>query len=94
MVPLVANVLAAPITEPAEIVRRLVEQVTGTVRWRKSVAYMAAHGTSTFYEIGSGKVLTGLIKRIVDNAENLAVGTPQDVEAFKLTFVGADLRQN
>ncbi len=66
-----------------EIVRRLVEQVTGTVRWRESVTYMAAHGTSTFFEIGSGKVLTGLIKRIVDDAENLAIGTPQDVEAFK-----------
>ena len=89
VVPLVANVIAAPIKEPDEIVRRLVEQVTGTVRWRESVAYMAAQGTSTFYEIGSGKVLTGLIKRIVEGAENLAVGAPPDVEAFKLTFAGA-----
>ena len=83
-VPLIANVLAAPITEPAEITRRLIEQVTGTVRWRESVAYMAAHGVTMFCEIGSGKVLSGLIKRIADGAQNLTVGTPQDVDAFKL----------
>jgi [acyl-carrier-protein] S-malonyltransferase len=83
VVPLVANVLAAPITEPNEIARRLIEQVTGTVRWRESVAYMAAHGATTFCEIGSGKVLSGLIKRIVEGSQNLAIGTPQDVDAFK-----------
>lgn len=87
-VPLVANVLATAITEPAEISRRLVEQITGTVRWRESVIFMATHGTSAFYEIGSGKVLSGLIKRIADGAENLAIGTPQEVEAFKLARVG------
>src|SRR5262245_46283553 len=87
-VPLVANVLATAITEPAEISRRLVEQITGTVRWRESVIFMATRGTTAFYEIGSGKVLSGLIKRIADGAENLAVGTPQEVEAFKLARVG------
>ena len=81
-VPLVANVLAAPITEPAEIVRRLVEQVTGAVRWRESVAAMAAAGVSTFYEAGAGKVLSGLVKRIAAGASGTAVGTPEDVAAF------------
>ena len=66
--PLVSNVLAAPITEPDEIRRRLIEQVTGTVRWRESVAYMAAHGVTRFFEIGAGKVLSGLVKRIAEGA--------------------------
>jgi [acyl-carrier-protein] S-malonyltransferase len=81
-VAIVANVIAAPVKEPKEIVSRLIEQVTGTVRWRESVIYMAKHGTNTYFEIGPGKVLGGLIKRIVDGSENLAIGTPQDVEAF------------
>ena len=89
VVPVIANVLAAPLTEPVEILRRLVEQITDTVRWRKSVAFMAAHGTTAFYELGSGKVLSGLIKRIADGVDTLAVGTPQDLEAFKLAFVAA-----
>jgi [acyl-carrier-protein] S-malonyltransferase len=89
VVPVIANVLAAPLTEPADILRRLVEQITDTVRWRESIAFMAAHGTTAFYELGSGKVLSGLIKRIADGADTLAVGTPQDVEAFKLAFVAA-----
>jgi [acyl-carrier-protein] S-malonyltransferase len=88
-VPVIANVLAAPVTEPTQILRRLVEQITDTVRWRESVAFMAAHGTTAFYELGSGKVLTGLIKRIAEGVETLAVGTPQDVEAFKLAFIKA-----
>ena len=66
--PLVSNVLAAPITDPDEIRRRLVEQVTGTVRWRESVAYMAGQGVTRFFEIGAGKVLSGLVKRIADGA--------------------------
>ncbi len=70
-VPLVANVLAQPITEPAEIVRCLVAQVTGTVRWRESIVFMAQAGVTAFYEVGAGKVLTGLIKRIADAAERL-----------------------
>jgi [acyl-carrier-protein] S-malonyltransferase len=82
-VALVANVLARPIREPAEIVRRLVEQVTGTVRWRESITLMAAAGVNTFYEIGAGKVLTGLVKRIADGATGSAIGTPDDIVAFK-----------
>jgi [acyl-carrier-protein] S-malonyltransferase len=82
-VPVVANVLAQPITDPAEIVRRLVEQVTGTVRWRESVAFMAGAGVTTFYEVGAGKVLTGLVRRIAESATAAAIGTPDDVAAFK-----------
>ncbi len=82
-VPLVANVAARPITDPAEIVRRLIEQVTGTVRWRESVAYMAGEGVTTFYEVGTGKVLSGLVKRIADGAAGVAIGAPDDVAAFR-----------
>ncbi len=82
-VPLVANVLASAITDPEEIKRRLVEQVTGTVRWRESVAYMAAQGVQTFYEVGAGKVLTGLVKRLAEGASGVAVGTPADIAAVK-----------
>ena len=82
-VPVVANVLARPIDDPREIVRRLVEQVTGTVRWRECVAHMAGAGVTTFYEVGSGKVLTGLLKRIADGATGVTVGAPDDVAAFK-----------
>jgi len=81
VVPLVANVLAAPITDPAQIRQRLVEQVTGTVRWRECVARMAADGVMQIYEIGSGKVLAGLAKRIVPTLDASAVGTPQDIDA-------------
>ena len=80
-VPLIANVLAAPISDPAEIKRRLVEQVTGTVRWRECVARMAADGVTTIYEIGAGKVLAGLAKRIVPTLNATSIGTPQDIEA-------------
>jgi [acyl-carrier-protein] S-malonyltransferase len=83
VVPVVANVLAKPISDPAEIVRRLVEQVTATVRWRECVAFMAGDGVTDFYEVGSGKVLTGLLKRIADGATGSAIGTPEDVAAFK-----------
>ena len=82
-VPLVANVFAKPITEPAAIVRSLVRQVTGTVRWRESVLFMAQVGVTTFYEIGSGKVLAGLIKRIADTATVSSIGTPDDIARFK-----------
>jgi [acyl-carrier-protein] S-malonyltransferase len=82
MVPVVANVLAKPIQAPDEIVRSLVMQVTGTVRWRESVVFMAQAGVTKFYEIGAGKVLSGLIKRIADGATTSAVGTPDDVAAF------------
>jgi [acyl-carrier-protein] S-malonyltransferase len=83
VVPVVANVVAGPISDPQDIVRRLVEQVTGTVRWRECVAYMAGQGVKTFYEVGAGKVLTGLLKRIADGATGSAIGTPEDVAAFK-----------
>jgi len=83
VVPVVANVLAAPIEDPQEIVRRLVEQVTGTVRWRECVEAIAAAGVTQFYEVGAGKVLTGLLKRIAPGATGGAIGTPDDVAAFK-----------
>ena len=83
VVPVVANVLAKPISDPAEIVRALVAQVTGTVRWRECVGVMAGAGITTFYEAGAGKVLTGLAKRLAEGATASAVGTPDDVAAFK-----------
>jgi [acyl-carrier-protein] S-malonyltransferase len=82
-VPVVANVVAQPISEPQEIARRLVEQVTGTVRWRECVSYMAGAGVTAFCEVGAGKVLTGLLKRITEGATGTAIGTPEDVTAFK-----------
>jgi [acyl-carrier-protein] S-malonyltransferase len=87
-VPVVANVEAAPITDPAAIRDALVRQVTGTVRWRESVAHMAAQGVESFYEVGSGKVLTGLVKRIAAGASATAIGTPEDVAAFKTSLNG------
>jgi [acyl-carrier-protein] S-malonyltransferase len=83
-VPLVANVLARPTSDPAEIVRSLVGQVTGTVRWRESIAFMAQAGVTTFYEVGSGKVLSGLVKRIAEGASGVAIGAPDDVAAFRV----------
>ena len=80
VVPVVANVLAAPISDPAEIRQRLVEQVTGTVRWRESVRFLAGAGVARLVEVGSGKVLTGLVKRIVDGVEAVALNTPEDIE--------------
>src|SRR5579885_1810531 len=82
-VPVVANVLAKPIDDPAAIVQALVKQVTGTVRWRECVAAMAQAGVTQFYEVGAGKVLSGLIKRIADGAAATAIGTPEDVAAYK-----------
>jgi [acyl-carrier-protein] S-malonyltransferase len=87
--PLVANVLATEITDPDEIRRRLVEQVTGTVRWRESVAYMASRGVTRFFEIGAGKVLSGLVKRIADGAVGVAVGGPADIAAAKDALAAA-----
>jgi [acyl-carrier-protein] S-malonyltransferase len=82
-VPLVANVLARPTSDPRQIARGLVEQVTGTVRWRESVAFMAAAGVTIFYEVGAGKVLSGLVKRIAEGASGIAIGSPDEVVAFK-----------
>jgi [acyl-carrier-protein] S-malonyltransferase len=87
-VPVVANVEAAPITDPGAIRDALVRQVTGTVRWRESVAYMAAQGVDSFYEVGSGKVLTGLVKRIAAGASAAAIGGPEDIAAFKASLNG------
>src|ERR1700688_549635 len=70
----------------ADIVRSLVEQVTGTVRWRESILFMAQAGVTTFYEVGAGKVLTGLIKRIAAGADSSAIGTPDDVTKFKASL--------
>jgi [acyl-carrier-protein] S-malonyltransferase len=78
-VPLVANVVAGPISDPEEIRRRLVEQVTGMVRWRESISWLGNAGVTVFVEIGAGKVLSGLAKRIVDGAETIAVGAPDDI---------------
>ncbi len=88
VVPLVCNVLARPVSDPAEIVRRLVEQVTGTVRWRESVAFMAEAGVTSFYEIGAGKVLSGLLKRIAPGASGTAIGAPDDIAQFKARYPG------
>jgi [acyl-carrier-protein] S-malonyltransferase len=82
-VPVVANVLAKPIHEPDAIVRALIAQVTGTVRWRESIAFMAQSGVKTFYEIGAGKVLSGLVKRIAEGASASAIGTPDDIAAYR-----------
>jgi [acyl-carrier-protein] S-malonyltransferase len=82
MPPVVANVVAQAISDPAEIRQRLVEQVTGMVRWRECVACMAQEGVTRFYEVGAGKVLSGLVKRIAAGTTATAVGTPEDIRAF------------
>ncbi len=84
-VPLVANVLAAEITEPGAIKQRLVEQVTGLVRWRESVQYMKSQRVEMLVECGTGKVLSGLVKRIDKEMTGLALNTPADIEAFLKT---------
>ena len=81
-VPLVANVLARPITDANEIRDRLVQQVTGTVRWRESITWLAENGVDTFVEIGTGKVLTGMVKRIAREATGMAVNSPEDIDAL------------
>ncbi len=81
LVPVVANVTAAPHGDPASIRDRLVEQITGTVRWRESVRWMAEQGVDRFIELGSGKVLSGLVRRIVPEAEAISAGTPEEVRA-------------
>ena len=81
VVPVVANVLAAPVSDPAEIRGRLVEQVTGTVRWRECVLAMVAAGVTELYEIGTGKVLSGLAGRIDKSLKATPIGTPADIDA-------------
>jgi [acyl-carrier-protein] S-malonyltransferase len=84
VVPVVANVLVKPVSDPRDIVAALVAQVTGTVRWRESVTLMAAAGVTTFYEVGAGKVLSGLVKRIAEGASGTSIGAPGDIAAFKM----------
>lgn len=81
-VPLVANVTASTVTDPAEIKKLLVEQVTGTVRWRESVMFMKTQGVIETIELGAGKVLSGLTKRIDAEMTGKSVGTPKDIEEF------------
>ncbi|TCQ28758.1 ACP S-malonyltransferase [Rhizobium sp. PP-CC-3G-465] len=81
VVPLIANVRAAPVTSSDEIVDLLVEQVTGQVRWRETVEWFGANRVTTLYEVGSGKVLTGLARRIDKSVTGLAVNSPADIEA-------------
>lgn len=80
-VPVVANVVASAVSDPEEIRRLLVAQVTGSVRWRECVGYLAENGVTELFELGSGKVLAGLAKRIVASLEASSIGTPDDVEA-------------
>jgi [acyl-carrier-protein] S-malonyltransferase len=86
--PLVANIAAAPLTVPDEIRRSLVAQVTGTVRWRECVSYMTANGVTGVYEIGAGKVLAGLAKRIDKSLDATSIGTPADLEAAIQSLTG------
>lgn len=80
--PIIANVTAAKVSNPAEIRDLLVQQVTATVRWRESVDEMVRLGVTNFHEIGSGKVLSGLVKRIAPDASTTNVGTPAEIEAL------------
>lgn len=85
-VPVVANVTAAKVTDPAEIVRLLVAQVTATVRWRESVQAMLALGVDSFVELGAGKVLAGLARRIAPDAATASVGSPAEIEQILKTL--------
>ncbi len=81
-VPVVVNVLARPVSDPDELRSRLVEQITGTVRWRETVEYMVSEGIGHIYEIGAGKVLSGLARRIARGLETTPVGTADDIKAL------------
>jgi [acyl-carrier-protein] S-malonyltransferase len=87
-VPVIANVLAAPVSDPADIRQRLVEQVTGTVRWRECVLAMASLGVTHLFEIGSGKVLSGLAGRIDKSLAAQPIGTPADIETALASLKG------
>ena len=80
-VPVVANVVASDVSDPAAIRSLLVQQITGSVRWRESVAWMAAKGVTEAWEIGAGKALSGMIRRIAPEMATRAIGTPEDVKA-------------
>merc|ERR1711879_56551 len=81
VVPLIANVLAGPVSDPEAIRRHLVEQVTGMVRWSESISWLASNGVSTLYEVGAGKVLSGLARRIARGVETINVGELTDIDA-------------
>ncbi|HKF73427.1 MAG TPA: ACP S-malonyltransferase, partial [Stellaceae bacterium] len=85
-VPLIANVTAAPVEDPETIRRLLVEQVTGLVRWRESVLAMKADGVDTIIELGAGRVLSGLVKRVDRDLTVMSVGTPTEIETFLKTL--------
>ena len=88
VVPVIANVRAAPVRDAGEIAGLLVEQVTGQVRWRETVEWFAANGVTTLYEIGSGKVLTGLAKRIDKTVNGIAVNSEADIDAALAALLG------
>ncbi|MCV6599867.1 MAG: ACP S-malonyltransferase [Alphaproteobacteria bacterium] len=84
VVPVISNVTASPVTEPEEIKKLLLEQITGRVRWRESVQFMAEQGVERQIEIGSGKVLSGLVRRINKSIKGVAVGSVSDIEKFEI----------
>lgn len=88
VVPVIANVRVEPVKDPAEIADLLVEQVTGQVRWRETVEWFAAHDVTTLYEIGSGKVLTGLARRISKDVSGVTVGTAEEIDAALQVLLG------
>lgn len=88
VVPVVANVRAAPVSDAATIVSLLVEQVTGRVRWRETVEWFGENDVTSLYEIGTGKVLTGLAKRIDKRVSGTAVNTPADIDAAIAALIG------
>jgi len=85
-VPVVSNVAVQPLSDPDEIAKRLVEQVTGRVRWRETVEWFGANGVTTLYEVGAGKVLSGLARRINRDIAMASIGTAADVEAAVATL--------
>lgn len=88
VVPVIANVRAAPVSDAGEIAALLVEQVTGQVRWRETIEWFGANGVKTLYEVGSGKVLTGLARRIDKSVSGIAVNGPADIEATVAALMG------
>lgn len=81
IVPLIANVSVTPESDPERLAMLLVKQVTGRVRWRETIEWISAHGVDTFFEVGSGKVLTGLTRRINKVVKALTIGTAEEIEA-------------
>lgn len=88
VVPVIANVRAAPVSDPQEIVRLLVEQVTGQVRWRETIEWFGKNDVTTLYEVGSGKVLTGLARRIDKSVTGIAINTPADIDSALAALIG------